>query len=403
MKKHIILISGNTLKQEETLINSLTKNYYQTAANTFSNSIFSGLKEAFNGQLSLISAPLIPSYPLNFKRLIYKGTSNFKYFNKNAYGTNFITLPLLKLLNKQISIYNVLTRRIYKETEEYIIIIYGTHTPYIYSAVKFKKKYPNTKLCLIVPDLPQYMSANMNPLYCWLKNIDQSIQKKLYKHIDSFVFLTNYMPSYFNICAQPYIIIEGIANPELYVEKYTHLTDVEKKNIILYTGTLDKRYGLEDLLLAFEKINNAELWICGEGDLKYTIETMIKRGLNIKYFGQISHEQSLILQKQARILVNPRSSKGEYTKYSFPSKTIEYLASGTPCIMRHLPGIPKEYDDYLFYTKDDSIDALRNAIVSLMSKPQHELNLIGQKASNFILREKNYRIQGEKILKMILQ
>ena len=45
--------------------------------------------------------------------------------------------------------------------------------------------------------------------------------------------------------------------------------------------------------------------------------------------------------------MNPRSADAEYTKYSFPSKTIEYLATGVPVVMNRLPGIPEEYEYFV--------------------------------------------------------
>ena len=179
MSKHIILISGNTSKYEEEYINSLTRNYYQTAANTLSSSIFCGLKEVFKGKLSLVSSPLIPSFPKYFRNFIYKGKEEFEYYGCNAYGTKFVTIPLFKLFFKQKSILRVLCSKVYRNDEDYIIIIYGIHTPYLKSAVEFKQKYPKTKLCLVVPDLPMYMSSSKNLGYLFLKKIDSVIQNKM--------------------------------------------------------------------------------------------------------------------------------------------------------------------------------------------------------------------------------
>ena len=402
MAKHIILISGNTSVSEEEYINSLTRNRYQTAANTLSGSIFYGLKDIFNEKLTLVSSPLIPSFPKYFKKLFYKGKEKFDYYGRDAYGTKFVTIPVLKLFFKQKSILKVLNSQIYRKNEDYIIIIYGVHTPYLKSAVEFKKNYPNTKLCLIVPDLPSYMSASNNLVYLFLKKIDSYIQKKLFISVDSYVFLTEFMKPHFDLHDKKSIVIEGIYNQNLkFAEKIEDY--IEKKNVILYTGTLDKRYGMQDLLSAFEGIPNAELWICGDGDLRDTIKSMISSGYNIKYFGHVAQDEVTKLQKQAKVLVNPRSSLGEYTKYSFPSKTIEYLASGTPCVMRKLPGIPSDYDKYIFYTKDDTVQALRDSLCDVLSKPQSELNEFGRKAADFIKSNKNSRIQAEKILSIILE
>ena len=402
MPKHVILISGNTTKSEEEYINSLTRNYYQTAANTLSSSIFCGLKEVFKGKLSLVSSPLIPSFPKNFRKFIYKGTEKFEYYGSDAYGTKFVTIPLFKLFFKQKSILKVLCSKVNRNDEDYIIIIYGLHTPYLKSAVEFKQKYPKTRLCLVVPDLPMYMSSSKNFVYLFLKKIDLLIQNKMLNSIDSYVFLTDFMKSQFDLHNKKSIVIEGIYNPAISV--CDEIGDsIIKDNIILYTGTLDKRYGMQDLLSAFEDIPNAELWICGDGDLRDTVLSMISRGHKIKYWGHVSQKEVIKLQKQAKVLVNPRPSYGEFTKYSFPSKTIEYLASGTPCVMRKLPGIPAEYDDYIVYTKDDSVQSLRDSLCYVLSMSQKELNAFGEKASNFIKTQKNSRTQCEKILKLILE
>ena len=63
--------------------------------------------------------------------------------------------------------------------------------------------------------------------------------------------------------------------------------------------------------------------------------------------GQVSLNEARALQKTADVLVNPRLNEGEYTKYSFPSKTMEYLSTGRPVVCYKLDGIPDEYDKHL--------------------------------------------------------
>ena len=89
--------------------------------------------------------------------------------------------------------------------------------------------------------------------------------------------------------------------------------------------------------------NDVELWICGSGDAKDIIEDEAQKDSRIKYFGLVDSQTALKMQHQATILVNPRTSDGEYTKYSFPSKNMEYMVSGTPVLTTDLPGMPKEH------------------------------------------------------------
>ena len=107
------------------------------------------------------------------------------------------------------------------------------------------------------------------------------------------------------------------------------------------------------------------------------------------------------LQKKATVLINPRHSADEYTKYSFPSKTMEYMASGTPTLMAHLASIPQEYESHLFFFDDESIEGMKKKIIEVCEKSQSELEIFGKAASKFILEEKNEMKQAKKIVDMI--
>ena len=101
------------------------------------------------------------------------------------------------------------------------------------------------------------------------------------------------------------------------------------------------------------------------------------------------------------MLVNPRNSSEEYTRYSFPSKTMEYLASGTPTIMAHLSSIPKEYDPYIFYLEDESSEGLKQKILEVGAIPQSELDRFGEQAAQFILTKKNNHSQANKLISLL--
>ena len=100
------------------------------------------------------------------------------------------------------------------------------------------------------------------------------------------------------------------------------------------------------------------------------------------------------------MLVNPRQNTDIFTKYSFPSKTMEYLASGRPVIGYRLDGIPEEYYKYIQLVNDNSVDALKDKIVEVCSLPADERNRIGMTAREFIVREKNPRVQCQKVKAM---
>lgn len=108
------------------------------------------------------------------------------------------------------------------------------------------------------------------------------------------------------------------------------------------------------------------------------------------------------MQREVSLLVNPRQNTEAFTKYSFPSKTMEYLASGTPVLMYKLDGIPDEYDAYLNYVDGDGVESLTAAMSQMLGHDAYPG--CEEKARNgqrFILREKNAAVQAGKILTLL--
>ena len=107
------------------------------------------------------------------------------------------------------------------------------------------------------------------------------------------------------------------------------------------------------------------------------------------------------VERDAMLLVNPRPTSEEFTRYSFPSKILEYMMSGTPVITTKILGIPKEYDKYLFYFYADDPLSMANDLRKLMDMSLKDLSRKGRDAREFVIKNKNNIIQAEKILNFI--
>ena len=107
------------------------------------------------------------------------------------------------------------------------------------------------------------------------------------------------------------------------------------------------------------------------------------------------------MQHEATILVNPRTSKGEYTRYSFPSKTMEYLLAGRSIIINRLPGIPKEYYDYVYTPKDESVEAFAECISNVLSIDDEKREERAKAGHDFVIERKNSKMQMRRVIEMI--
>ena len=232
-------------------------------------------------------------------------------------------------------------------------------------------------------------------------------RKRLYKtlqHVDCAVLLTEPMASKMEF-AKPYVVIEGISAHKDSTGTDLDLNDTTNRteNMVVYTGGLNEAFGVLNLVEAFSTLpdRSLRLVLCGTGDAVPAIEEYAKADSRIIYKGLLPHDEVVALQRQATVLVNPRQNTGEYVKYSFPSKLMEYMVSGTPTIAYDLDGIPAEYRDYLFLVPDHEIRSLASTIQRVLAQSPAERRWVGQRARDFVLTQKNPAVQTEKVLRMI--
>ena len=102
---------------------------------------------------------------------------------------------------------------------------------------------------------------------------------------------------------------------------------------------------IRDLIAAFNEIDDKEfsLWICGLVRSTFC-EVAAKNDSRIIYWGLVEQNRVFEMQQQATLLVNPRKGDAEFTKYSFPSKTMDIWLQGRQrlCI---------SFQDFLLITK----------------------------------------------------
>ena len=363
------------------------------AAHKFQDGLIDGLNYYFDN-INIFSQPNTRKFPFLSRKILFKTT---RY--DTGFSVGFLNIPLINHCSRFIMLFYFLLKSRVKIRNS-VLIVYSLHSPFLISVVLFKY-FINRKqrTVLIIPDLPQYMSGNKNLGYKILKRIDRFIIYKSIGFFDSYVLITESMISRLPINNKPYSILEGIYKSELNQSKLTKESD----RVLLYTGNLDQRYGLFNLLDAFMLLPNANfrLWLCGSGNSVGYITKCVEEDNRIVFFGQKKHDEILDLQRRAWVVINPRMSDAEYVNFSFPSKIIEYFASGTPTLMYNLPGIPLEYYDYCYLIHGNSVNDLRNSIVNTLSKHPSELKRKGYEARSFILNNKTSKIQVGKLLKNI--
>lgn len=399
----IAFLGGLFPKEFEKEILNNSKGNIQHAANNLQWAIVSGLDDNLVSPVQVINSLYIGSFPKRYTKIWVK-TQTFSHCsgaNKDI-NVGFSNLTGIKNFSRLLTLKPHIKRwALQKSDNRKVIIAYAmTHT--CTSLLKYVKSInENIITCLIVPDLPQYMnlSSTRSKTYEMLKNIEIMKINKDLEYIDGYVLLTKHMKEALELSSRT-VVIEGIATDEfLNLEVETNHKSIKT---ILYSGGLFVKYGIIDLIKAFERLENPDyrLVICGAGDAESDIVEACNRDNRIVFKGQVNRNEVLKLQKSSTVLVNPRSNNEEYTKFSFPSKILEYLSSGTPMLAYKLDGIPNEYTDY-YYCIDEVEDGIYKALLKMLSKSMEELESMGAKAKEFVLNQKNKTKQAAKIINLI--
>lgn len=398
---NVVFIGSLYPHESENEIRENSKGGIDNAANNFQWALLKGL-DYYYPHLKVITQPGLRTFPIHYRKIQFRGSMFSHKPGSTDYCLGFINLPLIKHLAKEKNLYKKLNKIISKK-EKTTIIIYGIHSPFLKAAVKLKKGNPSIKVCLIAPDLPQFMSGSKNLVYRILKYIDSVIINKCLKEIDAFVPLNENMLDFLQVGNRPWTRVEGIFNTDLCEKmKATYFTEVKQK-IILYTGNIGERYGVKTLIEAFGMIRdeNYRLWIRGNGDTENYVRNAANRDKRIVYFNEMSMDELIDLMKKATVLINPTPTDQYFSKYFFPSKIINYMASGTPTITTRIEGISEEYLQYCYVIEEDSKEGLRKKIMDICEKDQEELFEFGEKASQFIIENKNPVSQVRKIYDLL--
>lgn len=374
------------------------------AANNLQYSFIKGLEFHNKKSVTLLNCPYIGAFPTGYRKMYIK-TEKFSHLpNASDINIGFCNLVGIRFLSRLVNAFKHIRKWANDNgNERKVLIIYAMHSPFLLSAVFAKIKNPNIRLCLIIPDLPEYMSDKNNPVRRSLKYLDAKLMGFALRRIDSFVLLSDYMAEKISINDRPWVRIEGIFDDNTAPESPVEMRSGDR--IIMYSGNLDLSQGIGELISAFSQIKytNYKLWITGHGNGLALIVEAAKEDNRISYFERLSRENLLAKQRKATILINPLKTGNPKVKYFFPSKTMEYLASGRVTLMYKLPSIPKEYDDYLYFFDDDSVDSMKDKIIEISEKSELELSSFGDAARVFILKYKTPEVQCEKLYNMLLK
>jgi glycosyltransferase involved in cell wall biosynthesis len=384
-----------------------TKNPNPVSGHKFQENLIKGLK-ACKAPVTVINIPRIRSFP-NSRRIIVKKQA-FRIDNHMSGKTiGCINLPVFNYITKYINLVKELDKLVTNKKESYIFLTFNSYFPQtlVFNHLKKKKRGYKIYRCDVIGDLHSGfgIKSHIKGIKGRLIDCLEDQQDKSVKDFELFVFLAEAMAEFYHADKERYTIIEAIYSCEdknADIQVY-HDNEYEKNKTVFYAGSICREYGMEHLLKAFSLIDSDEyrLLIAGGGDNPDLINRYCKNDKRITYLGIVTPEEVRRYQEMATVLISPRLPDEGFVKYSFPSKTLECLASGKPYIAHKLPCEPPEYADYIQYAHGSTDQDLKEAIVRVCEKSAADREMIGRKARKFVLEQKNPKAMCSKLVDLI--
>lgn len=367
-------------------------NSYQRA---FVEGIDANLQEG--ERLEILNGLPVGSFPTHYRKLVIRGGMHGKRLRE----LGCLNLPWFKQRGRRRRAQGELLKWAGRDPHNRTVLLYTLYLPFMQAVANAKKKYPDLRASVIVTDLPNELGISSGRRG-FLKRIEHAMgsdSMRLCSAFDGFALLTRQMADVLPIEDKAQIVIEGLITESGRQEKADR--GANNRPAILYTGTLNRELGIADLLEAFENLPECDLWLCGKGDMEAQARQSAEKHANIRYYGFVPQKEAIELQARATLLVNPRSPEGVFTRYSFPSKTLEYMRSGKPVLCYRLDGIPEDYDAYLCYIEQAGAQGIAAAVRQLLKLPASELARRGEAGRRYVLENKNPRVQCARLLKML--
>jgi len=347
-------------------------------------------------EVALISAVPALDYPRNDRVWYPRG----KFVDRGVSGSTvaFCNVTGIKHLTRFVSARSTGKRQCKGAEPPDIIFVHGAHSPFLWSSIRLGRRY-GIPVVPILTDLPGQRTRFDTLVSRTLKRIDGRLISAGLKKVDGVIVLTDRLAQDL-APGVPYLRMEGIAKP-LASDAPGPVYPPHGHRTVVYAGGLRREYGVGSLLEAVSRSEGDwNLRIYGHGPLMEEVTAAAASNPRIFYGGLADEAELARAYADADLLVNPRPTSEDFTLYSFPSKLLEYLATGRPAMSTRIQGVPGEFEPYLYWT-DSDVDSLAASIDRICAQSDEALATKGAQGRDFALSTRGVTAQGRRIREFI--
>ncbi len=261
-------------------------------------------------------------------------------------------------------------RKIFKKTPlDDAIILCDTINPLCISAATYIGKQHDLPVIGVCTDSPSNITGTRKQYTIYLLNHAYKCQ--------GYITLIDGLNLLYNPNDKPYLTIEGIVENERNVKVNLNI----EKPYFYFGGSLLERYGVFNLIQAYEDLNNpnVDLYIAGHNGYPEDVKERIKDNPNIHFLGTIGVDEVLAYQACAVAIINPRPYTEDLDRFSIPSKTLEALTSGVPTISIKNTKLQEIFKDEIIWVEDNEVSSLTAAMQKVLDMSPDERKAFASK------------------------
>lgn len=359
-----IIYFGGAVPQETEDVVARVDNVPHIASQKFSWSVIRALRSEFDAVYNISSCD-IRNYPAGAKMAF--SSRSFSRHGVKGFFVGFINLMVLKHLTRMLVLLFVVPAVTIRQRARFMLV-HGSHTPFMLAAI-FSRLVLRVRIAILLTDQHGREVASDGCMGRLFRGLDTWLMSLLLRRFDAHICLSPAFVSKFGL--QKVFVVPGILNEEFKASVAANRTPEEGREYfdIVFAGSVVSENGVDRLIQAVERMHDprVRLFVYGAGPLVGDVQSASRRDARIHYGGVLHGKALTCALLDASLLVNPRPVRDEYAQTSFPSKLIEYMATGVPILTTRLSGIPDEIRDCFYFIDDDGEQNIAQALTTVMN------------------------------------
>ena len=193
-------------------------------------------------------------------------------------------------------------------------------------------------------------------IFTEMPSVNGRFTQKIWRSLETFVvpklrFMMTASESYADWFAKTYEIERPIVIQN-FPRKTANPQDYSQNNfpkIILYQGVINPSRGLDKMIPAMKSIENAELWIAGDGPKKaeyLALTKDLKLENKVKFIGKLLPEKLREITRKADVGLSIEENNGLSYYFSMPNKVSDYIQARIPVVVSDFPEMRKVVDHF---------------------------------------------------------